>query len=394
MLPGQTEYAYLNLFPDEHRDAKGQKHYSNAIRKQGTSKCFVQDDLYTTVFNEIENKDIEKIFFGDIDRLGRDAIRYFEDFSYPMKDYKNYLDEMLTYMSAQKLRTPKGLDWLESEVRSEDQNLLLRAMLHYTNMYSALWVEAVWQIADASESDTKFIVSDHPVTIYNRQCGPRHNLCRGANDPELFLDGSHTIFPLSLNKILILTNLSWVRNPYGSSLAKRPNSRQFGDAIFKFLDIQVLRHMSENEVRQVNFVIKSRAYEYIAAAKEEWLYPEKYVSKSDWHQFGKGYLFMPDPRPVHAGGEIFMGFRDGRTAKFDEFGRRPWERDYKKESKDGADFNSLYRFKGDFAYLFGPKRRGRISGPNGLEDEVDDENYHNHMLSYRKTKFKDRHRES
>lgn len=390
MLPGQTEYCYLDLYPEEFRDSKGGKHFAKSVRKQGTSNCFVEDDLYTTIFNGVENKDIEKIFFGDIDRLGKDAIQYFEDFSHPMKDYKNYLDEILTYMSSQKLRTPKGLHWLQSEVRRTDQNSILKAMMNYTNMYNALWIEAVWQIADATQSDTKFIVSDHPITIYNRQCGPRHSLCRGANDPELYLQGSHTIFPLSLDKVLILTNLSWVQNPYGSALEKRPNTRQFGDAIFKFLDIQTLRNLTEEEVRQINFVIKSRAYNYIAAAKEEWLYPEKFVSKSNWHQFGQGYLFMPDPRPIHITTGLFMGFRDGRTESFDVFGRRPWQKDYNKESDQSDNFNTLYRFKGDFAHLFGPKRRGRISGPKGLEDEIDDESFHNHLLSYRKKKFKDK----
>lgn len=51
-----------------------------------------------------------------------------------------------------------------------------------------------------------------------------------------------------------------------------------------------------------------------AAAEREWLYPETRVSKSDWTTFGDGYLLMPDPRPVHLGGEIFIGYEGGGSA--------------------------------------------------------------------------------
>ncbi|MGA3372439.1 MAG: hypothetical protein ABSC48_11840 [Terracidiphilus sp.] len=60
--------------------------------------------------------------------------------------------------------------------------------------------------------------------------------------------------------------------------------------MFNVTDIQTLRHLSEQEVREVNFIIKSRAWRYIGAAREEWLYPERYVAKSDWYRYGYGYL--------------------------------------------------------------------------------------------------------
>jgi hypothetical protein len=390
MLTDQSEYFYLDLKPETFVDSKGQRHSGNAVKKQGTKKCFVEEDLYTTIIDAIESKEIEKYFFGDIDRQGQLAVKYFEEFNYPMKDYRNYLDEILTYMSTQKLRTPKGLAWVSNQVRNSEKNRILSSMLRFTNMYSAIWAEAVWQIADASNSETKFIVSDHPVTVYNRECGPRSMWCRGVDDPDIWRQGTHTIFPLSIDKVLILTNLSWVRNPYQSATKPRPNSRAFGNAIFKFKDIQILRYLTENEVLEMNFVIKSRANQFIAAAKKEWLYPEKQVSKSDWNKFGQGYLFMPDPRPIHGGGEIIVGHRDGRASKFDEYGRRPWNSEFSKETKQGDEFKSLYRFKGEFASLFGPLRRGRIIDHNGLEKERDSDDYHNYHLSLVKQKFKER----
>jgi hypothetical protein len=70
----------------------------------------------------------------------------------------------MTSMSVQKLRTPKGLAAFEAaaELRSKNATLLLLQQMQ--NMYFAIWTESVWQIADASDSPTKFIISDHPVT--------------------------------------------------------------------------------------------------------------------------------------------------------------------------------------------------------------------------------------
>ena len=75
----------------------------------------------------------------------------------------------------------------------------------------------------------------------------------------------------------------------------RPNPDLTRNAVFKLMNVQTQRHLSEREVREINFIIKSRAFRYIAAAKEEWLHPEEYVSKSQWPVFGDGYLLMPDP---------------------------------------------------------------------------------------------------
>ncbi len=53
------------------------------------------------------------------------------------------------------------------------------------DLYCATWTECVWQIADASQSQTKFIISDHPVTVYNRACPHLSKYCSGANDPDI-----------------------------------------------------------------------------------------------------------------------------------------------------------------------------------------------------------------
>ncbi|NOY35311.1 MAG: DUF4238 domain-containing protein [bacterium] len=237
----------------------------------------------------------------------------------------------------------------------------------------------MWLIADAPKSNTKFIISDHPVTSYNRACGPRW--CYRKGDPDIRLNGTHTIFPLSIDKVLILTNLSWVRNPYQPEKSLRPNPNPFRGAIFKITDIQTSRFLTEEEVRQINFIIKSLAHEYVVSAEEEWLYPEKYVTKSDWYRYGNGYLLMPDPRSVTYSTEIIIGHSDGTASGFDEYGRRPWQDGYSGRKKGArGDWDTSHRFQGEFARLFGPYRRGRVFNTMRLDNERDDDEFHQYHL--------------
>jgi hypothetical protein len=160
----------------------------------------------------------------------------------------------------------------------QEHNLTLIALQEFQNLFCATWTECVWQIADASKSPTKFIVSDHPMVVYNRACPPLSKWCLGNNEPDIRLHATHTYFPMSLDTVLILTNLSWVRNPYQSELKIRPNPSFFRNTIFNFQSIQIGRDLTEDEVLQINLVTKRRAKRYIAAADEEWLYPERRVS--------------------------------------------------------------------------------------------------------------------
>ena len=106
-----------------------------------------------------------------------------------------------------------------------------------------------------------------------------------------------------------------------------------------------------------------------------------YVSKAQWNEFGDGYLLMPDPRPIHPTGEMFLGYYDGTVKAFDEYGRITWDPDYKKESRNRTEANSLDRFKGEFARLYGPYRRGRTFESIEVGKERDDDEYHQFHLS-------------
>lgn len=375
------ELFYLDLQPGSFRTPNGIIIAKKALKRQGPRHCFKQLDLYTQEFAGKRFIEIERQFFGQIDRTGNRAVEAATNFSHT--NWKpQQLIQLVNYLSAQKLRTPKGLSWLAWQMRSQ-RIPTLEALQIYISMFTAIWVESIWQIADADLSDTKFIISDHPVTSYNRALGPNSDACLGHRDPDIRQHGSHTIFPLSRDKILIFTNLSWVLNPYQNPKSFRPNPNLFRDAMLNVLSIQTDRHMNETEVREVNFIIKSRAGRYVAGGKEEWLYPEEFVSKSDWSKYGHGYLLMPDPRCVSRSGPVYIGYKDGGTDAFDPYGRRPWQSGFP-HGDQTENWRNFDRFKGEFARLHGPVRRGRNNELGGVCKDVDEPWFHEYHLSLEK----------
>ncbi len=392
--PGKVELIYRDLKPDTFLDGGGQPRKAKEIRRPGFDRMFAKRDLYTQFFQNQPRTLIEERFFGEIDRQGKDAVEYFTNFDLHA-DGRHLLQPLLFYMSTQKLRTPKGLGWLKGLASAwprppgfewiprfpQDREVLLEVMMHLRGLFAAIWTECIWLIASAENSPTKFIVSDHPVTVYNRRCGPRSRWCRGFDDPDIRLHATHTIFPLSSDKVLILSNRSWLQNPYQNETGMRPNSHMMRRALFNLLDVQTDRTLTEDEVREINFIIMSRSLRYIAAADGEWLYPEKYVDKADWKNYGQGYLLMPDPRSMHYGGTSIISFTDGGTYAVDEYGRHPVQPGYSGDRRaPGTDWSTFHRFQGEFSRLFGPNRRGRAHIGARLHEPTLSEEYFNELL--------------
>jgi hypothetical protein len=339
----------------------------------GPARCFAQDDLYTVKWGALKNTDIEQYFFGEIDTMGRKAVEFFDDFD--IRDgVHDAHQNLIRYMSTQKLRTPKGLGFLSGALRKGSQFEILRQLQQHQLIFGTIWSEAVWQIADASNSPTKFVVSDHPVTVYNRGCFPGSVYCRGFDDPDIRHAATHTIFPLSLDKVLILTNLAWVRNPYQHELAFRPNPTFYHQTMTMLTGIQQGRILTEEEVRQINYIIKKRALKWIAAAEEEWLFPERKLASTHWNKFGNGYLLMPEPRAIHMGGEIVVGFKGGHSEAYNEYGHRPWQKGYKDDARFERESEALRKFQGEFALMQGKDWRGwsQDFGNNGPHRDSDD----------------------
>ena len=67
----------------------------------------------------------------------------------------------------------------------------------YPHDACTIWTEGVREIISADDADVKFIISDHPVTIYNHAVPPDARTCAYSHDPTIALKASQTIFPLT-----------------------------------------------------------------------------------------------------------------------------------------------------------------------------------------------------
>jgi len=282
------------------------------------TQCFYQTDLYTTFFGSEISDDIEQKLFGYIDDNGSTAVRAFllDDQS----KWHHHVLDLFVYLDAQKLRTPKGLDWIRSKYPALNQNELMFEMQALRTIHCTLWTEGVRELVSAEDSGVKFIVSDHPVTVYNYACPPDSDSSKYPNDPDIALKGSQTIFPLDKNRCLILTNSEYAKNPHGSDpIELRTNATKIRKSMVNTINFINTRKLDSDEVTMINYIIKSRAKESVAAGKEQWLYPENDI-QCDWAELR--HVLLPPSDELHQfGGEMYVGFDDGTTYYQDAFGR-------------------------------------------------------------------------
>ena len=57
--------------------------------------------------------------------------------------------------------------------------------------------------------------------------------------------------------------------------------------------------------------MKNRATKYIAAANQDWLFPERYLKKSDWRSLDKVFV-SKSTKLFGVDREIFIGGKDGK----------------------------------------------------------------------------------
>lgn len=283
-----------------------------------SAQKFYEEHLYTTFFGTEVNDEIEQKLFGPIDDNGSKAIRAFltDDQSQWHYNFENFF----TYLDAQKLRTPKGLEWIRSKYPELLQTQLMIEMQSLRSIHCTLWAEGVRELVSAENSDVKFIVSDHPVTIYNYACPPNSELCSYPNDPDIALKGSQTIFPLDKNRCLILTNLEYARDPENANpLEQRTNATRMRRSMVNTIEFINTRKMTTDEVTKINHIIKSRAKASVAAGREAWLYPENDVT-CNWDEL-RHFLLPPSNMLYRYGGEMYAQFEDGTVHYQDIFGR-------------------------------------------------------------------------
>ena len=302
----------------------------NSLREWSTSQCFCEYDLYSTFFGSYINDEIERKLFGDIDNTGSKAVSAF--ISDDVSEWHRHFQTFFPFIDAQKIRTPKGLDWIKNNYPNLNQNNLMREMQGIRNMHCTIWSEGVREIVSAKNSAVKFILSDHPVTIYNHALPPDNEKCVYPNDPAITLKGSQTIFPLDKDHCLILTNYEYANNPEEEDpTEKRTFARHNRNSMVRTDAFIRTRFLNDDDVKKINLLIKARAKRYIAAAKEEWLHPDKDITLG-WSEF-RDCLLPPDDQLWRYGGEMYVGYEDGSTHYQDAFGRTTPENEFLKKPK-------------------------------------------------------------
>jgi hypothetical protein len=323
MLEGQKAYFRLDLSPEIIKRPDGNIIKKGEILTKGPGKFFFDIDLYTTNYFGHENDDIERHLFGKIDTEGAAAIPALASPDW-MKLIHPHILNFFEYLDAQRLRTPKGLNWLIKKTKPNSYNDLLMKMQEVRRMHCTMWAEASMEIVGANNSETKFLVSDSPVTFYNSVFYPVNPKCSFPYDPEIYLKGTRTIFPLDMNHCAILTNVEYSRSP-GKLKASKPrtNPRYFDETMINYSNFIRERELNEQQVLSINYILKQRATKYIAAASKEWLFPEKHLKKTDWRTLDS--LFISNSTKLHGSNrETFVGGKDGKLiATQDEFGRKP-----------------------------------------------------------------------
>jgi hypothetical protein len=105
---GQSRYYYLDMNPDiVVRDDVSYRR--NDLLHWGPGRCFYKDDLYTLRFGPATTDAMERLFFGQVDRLGMAAVTEMAEFAgIGTLSGPDAFRNLPPYMGAQRFRTPKG----------------------------------------------------------------------------------------------------------------------------------------------------------------------------------------------------------------------------------------------------------------------------------------------
>ena len=209
---GQNHFHYLDLNPEKITIKPGQTFTRKALHRWGPKRCFKQDNLYTTFFGNLKSDEIEERLFGRIDRIGSNAIDFFSTDYKLVNGVHDAFNDLIRFMDAQRLRTPRSLDWLKTSIKTQNHNAALFAMQKLLELHGTMWSEGQWEIVSCKESVTKFILSDNPVTFFNSKFFPRNPKNRYPVDADLSALGTRTIFPLSMDNCLIISHHEFLRN--------------------------------------------------------------------------------------------------------------------------------------------------------------------------------------
>lgn len=238
------------------------------LDEKGARVCFQEKYFYASGYYE-EKDFLEKNFFGSIDIKGAEAIGYMLSEDKHILPHEGIGMDLLAYISAQKFRTPKGLELIRKSYPGSltRENLLERLQEVHGNMTITL-AESAIEILDASSCEIKFIVSDAPVIEWNRY--------HPQVDVDLYLlKGTHVVFPINKNFCLISTprELSEGKLSKRDYAKPRINARKYGSVILDIRKLQNLRSVNSDEAYAINKLIRDHALRYMAGGKKEYLFP-------------------------------------------------------------------------------------------------------------------------
>src|SRR3989344_6532325 len=224
----------------------------NPPKFRGARVCFEDEYFYeSTLYKE---KDfLEKKFFGPIDGGGILAIKYMASEDKHLLPAKDIGLTLLSYISAQKFRTPKGLDLIYQTNPEMTREVLLETLQEVHQDMVITLGEAVIEVLDAGLCGIKFVVSDAPVVEWNPYLA--------QTDTDLYLlKGTQVIFPVSKNTCLVFTpkELAEGRLPRKDYVQPRINARKQGGLIFDIRKLENLRPIENTEVEAINKLIKER----------------------------------------------------------------------------------------------------------------------------------------
>lgn len=163
LAKGQHKLHVLNLHPTAKLLPNGETLVEQEVEELGPKLAFKEFDLYTTRLGQTLNDEIETFLFGKIDKRGADAVRAW--IAGDLMQIHRGFHDFFEYLDAQKLRTPKGLDWILRHYKGLPQMELMRQMQALRQMHATMWSECAREIVSAAKSSVKFLVTDHPVTI-------------------------------------------------------------------------------------------------------------------------------------------------------------------------------------------------------------------------------------
>lgn len=322
---------YLDLDDREINTPKGKITVKSRPKKESMKNTFCIRDLYSTFLSGFISDEIEDKLFGEIDIKGSRAVKAFIK-NEPTYMHQRFFD-FFQFIDIQKLRTPKGLDWINNKYSGLNHNELLLEMQTLMKMNIALWTEGVREIVSAKDSNVKFILSDHPVTTYNYSISPKDIASKYPYEPPIPLKATQTIFPLNMNECLILTNFEYADKPNTvDPKEKRTNPNYFRESLTNTMNMIRERKLRDNDVKKINYIIKKRAKKYIAAGKREWLYPDKDI-EYNWQDF-QSLLLPPKEKIGIFGGELYIGYENGKHEYQDAFGRKNPEIKFLQKSID------------------------------------------------------------